>query len=358
MKSQDEMIAFARESLGLSQEVPVELSPFEGRGSDRTYYRFRWSRNDSAILVHYQPSRIENAYYADIAVFLSENGIPVPQILRHDAAGCYILMRDLGDTDLWSMRNASWETRRILYQKTLTIVDRLHSYPERQFPFRRVRMTEAFGADLYRWERTYFRDNFVGALCGITLKPDFEQQLEAELAALAERLACGRRSLVHRDLQSQNVMIYEQEPFLIDFQGMRFGTRFYDLGSLLCDPYVTLSVSERLELLSFYYGLSGPEPDWDSFQKMFWEASAQRLMQALGAYGFLAITKGLKNYLAHVPVGLRNLRTAAENAMSLQRLLEICAECEKVLAAGDFGVRDSKPEIRDRTLTVSNQAKE
>jgi aminoglycoside/choline kinase family phosphotransferase len=346
MRSHDEIMAFARESLGLSREAEVELEPFEGRGSDRAYFRLRWNQRDSAILVHYQPTRIENAYYADIAVFLGENDIRVPRIIRHDPVHCFVLMEDLGDTDLWSLRHAVWDTRRDLYQKTLGIVHKLHSIPEKLFPSDRVKLTEAFGPNLYRWERNYFKDNFVGSLCGIDLETDAEQQLESELSGLAERLAGDRRSLVHRDLQSQNVMIHRDQPFLIDFQGMRFGTRFYDLGSLLCDPYVALAGNERREFLSYYYGLSKPDLDWNGFQNMFWEASAQRLMQALGAYGFLALTKGLKSYLGHVPAGLRNLRSAAENAISLPKLLEICTRCERALE-----IRNSRFEIANLELT-------
>jgi aminoglycoside/choline kinase family phosphotransferase len=300
----------------------------------------RWSPQDSVVVVHYQPSRIENTYYAGIATFLLENNIPVPQIIRHDPAGCLILMKDLGDTDLWSLKNTSWDRRRNLYQKTLAIAHRLHFYPEKLFPTSRIKLMEAFGSDLYRWERDYFRDNFVRGFCEITLQPNFERQLEEELALLAKRLSSCRRSLVHRDLQSQNVMIYGEEPFLIDFQGMRFGSRFYDLGSLLCDPYATFSEGEREELLSFYFGLSKPESDWDSFRKMFWEASAQRLMQALGAYCSLGLHRGLKNYLVHIPAGLRNLRMAAENSNSLPRLLELCAECDKILVGREFQIGD------------------
>ena len=118
MESREHLIAFAREALGLPNDANFDLIPFEGRGSDRTYYRFRWDSEDSAILVQYETGRIENAYYADIARFLRANGIPVPEIYRHDPAGCFILMKDLGDTDLWSLKNEPWELRRSL--STLT----------------------------------------------------------------------------------------------------------------------------------------------------------------------------------------------------------------------------------------------
>jgi hypothetical protein len=325
------MIGFAREALGLSESVSLKLSPFEGRGSDRTFFRLKWNRKDSAILILYDPRRIENTYYADIAAFLRDIDVPAPRLIRHDPAGCLIVMEDLGDTDLWSLRETLWETRRTLYQKTLTIVNRLHSFPEKDFPSARVRLMEGFGPDLYRSERDYFRNHFVRDVCGIELEPSFERELEAELSGLTERLSGTRRSLVHRDLQSQNVMIRDGEPFLIDFQGMRFGIPFYDLGSLLCDPYVNFSGSERDELLSFYYGLSKWNLDWATFQNTFWEASVQRLMQALGAYGFLGLKKGLKAFLEHIPAGLGHLHRAAAHMASLPRLRELSRACQKVI---------------------------
>ena len=342
------MIGFSREALGLSESVSIELSPLERRGSDRTFFRLKWNRKDSAILVHYDPKRVENKYYADIGAFLHEIDVPVPRLIGHDTAGCLIIMEDLGDTDLWSLRNSPWESRQVLYQKTLTIAHRLHSLPLKDFPSARVRLMESFGPDLYRWERDYFRDHFVKGVCRIELEPSFERELEMELSSLSERLASSMRCLVHRDLQSQNVMIRDGEPFLIDFQGMRFGSPFYDLGSLLCDPYVNLSTSlevhpesqgegvnfpgsEQDELLSFYYELSQWDLDWITFQNTFWEASAQRLMQALGAYGFLGLKKGLKAFLEHVPAGLRNLHRAAAEVGSLPRLQGLSMACQRVI---------------------------
>jgi aminoglycoside/choline kinase family phosphotransferase len=253
-------------------------------------------------------------------------------------------MEDLGETDLWSFRESPWEIRKTFYQKTLAIVHRLHFFPEKDFPSSRVKLMEGFGPDLYRWERDYFRNYFVRDVCGIELQPSLEGELETELFNLARRLSGMLPSLIHRDLQSQNVMVFNREPFLIDFQGMRFGSPFYDLGSLLCDPYVNFSNSERDELLSFYYGLWSPKDgilsivegskwnlDWVTFQNTFWEASAQRLMQALGAYGFLGQKKGLKAYLEHIPAGLRNLHLAASQVSSLPRLQELSSQCQKVI---------------------------
>jgi hypothetical protein len=316
----------------------MEFSQLEGRGSDRTFFRLKWKGKGSAILVYYDPKRVENTYYAGIAAFLQKIDIPAPRLIRQDPASYFILMEDLGDKDLWSFRKTSWQNRLPLYQKTLTILHRLHSFSEKDLPSGRVRLMEGFGPDLYRWERDYFREHFVRNVCGMELEPSFERELESELSALAERLSRTTRCLLHRDLQSQNVMIRNGEPFLIDFQGMRFGCPFYDLGSLLCDPYVNFFDRERDELLSFYYGLSKGDLDQSSFWNYFWEASAQRLMQALGAYGFLGLRKGLKAFQEHIPAGLRNLHRAAQ-AASLPHLRELSLACQRAIAQKEKEIR-------------------
>jgi aminoglycoside/choline kinase family phosphotransferase len=331
MISTDEMISFVREVLDLSESVPLKLSSLKGRGSDRTFSRLKWNHKNSAILIDYDPKRIENTYYADIATFLFDINVSVPRLIHHDHTRCLIIMEDLGDADLWSLRGSSWETRRPLYEKTLSTVQRLHSFPEKDFPSNRVKIMEGFGPDLYRWEQDYFRTHFVRDVCGIQLELSFERELEAELFSLAQRLEGTRRSLVHRDLQSQNVMIYEGAPFLIDFQGMRFGSPFYDLGSLLFDPYVEFADEQRIDLLLFYYRLSKQNLAWEDFHKIFWEASAQRLMQALGAYGFLGLKKGLRIYLDYIPSGLHHLHRATSSMASLPRLRELSIACQNNL---------------------------
>ena len=325
------MIDFARKALGLSPEMSLILSSLEGRGSDRSYYRVNWRGAESAILVHYETTRIENAYFAGIASFLAEMGIPAPRLICHDPANCLIAMEDLGETDLWRLRNDPWEIRRALYHKTLAAIERLHSLPERNFPSSRVMLMDAFGHGLYRWEREYFKDHFVKGICGLENGPGLDQELEKELFSLAGRLMEGKRCLIHRDLQSQNVMIRQEEPFLIDFQGMRFGNPLYDLGSLLCDPYVNFSDDQRQELLSSYWELADSDMARTDFDIAFWEASAQRLMQALGAYGYLGRVKGLPSYLEHIPAGLANLSRAVQNAHTLPRLSELLAACREVV---------------------------
>ncbi|MBP1747465.1 MAG: putative phosphotransferase related to Ser/Thr protein kinase [Deltaproteobacteria bacterium] len=327
MNHENEIAVFARTMINIDSSYDIAVKPLSARGSDRVFYRVLWN-DRTAVAIHYDTDRIENAYYADIAVFLKKMRIPVPELLAHDPAKHIMILDDLGDTDLFSLGTHEWPERRVLYQKTLGAVQRLHKITEKKFSSEGVRLMDAFTPDLYLWEQNYFLDNFVKRCCDLALDPGFEAKLRAELTALSERLCTIRRSLIHRDFQSRNIMVRNGEPYFIDFQGMRFGNPFYDLASLLIDPYVSIPDEGREELLSFYYVLSSQELDWDTYQRSFWDAGVERLMQALGAYGFLGKVKGLEDFLRFIPAGLSNINLALSHVPSLASLRDVILLCQ------------------------------
>jgi aminoglycoside/choline kinase family phosphotransferase len=352
----NEMLQFVREALGLGKSDALNSMPLAKRGSGRTFHRIRYEDQGSVVFMCYDRVRKENNFYAAIADFLLKIHVPVPRILAHDDERGFIVMEDLGDRDLWSYGNESWMRRRAYYRATLSIAYRLHSFPVEDFPLDKVPLMEGFSLDLYRWERDYFLENFVHAVCGIKLNPWDAKDLEDELKSLSGRLEDTKPSLLHRDLQSQNVMMCKGQPVLIDFQGMRFGNLFYDLGSLLYDPYVSLAEAERMELLFYYYRLNAYDgadasqndipsgdkvikasqvktdilrTDWTVFQDKFRDASAQRLMQALGAYGFLVLKNGLSEFLVHIPRGIVNLVDSAARSKRLPLLKNLALKCQQ-----------------------------
>jgi aminoglycoside/choline kinase family phosphotransferase/choline kinase len=322
-----EATAFVRTILGLPNDERPGLVPAGRGGSDRDYFRVTIPGRDPFILMRYVHSREENIYYAAIAGFLRGIGVAVPDVLGHDAKRGLLLMEDLGDEDLFTCRNAPWDLRRRLYEKTLAIVSRLHAFPPGCFPAGDIRLMPGFGTELYRWERDYFREHCVTKTCGIRLTDGEDGELEMELAALARRLLETPPVFVHRDLQSQNVMVRKGEPVLIDFQGMRFGSLFYDLGSLLYDPYVKILDADRASLLRTYYDLSHPSQGRDEFESLFYLASAQRLMQALGAYGYLGRELGKSRFFVHIVPALERLIDVTDRTGSLPKLHVLARRC-------------------------------
>ena len=320
-----EIQKFLNDHLGAAD---VELIPIKKGGSDRSFFRVCLPDKTSFIFMHYGIEVEENARWADINKFLTGLDISVPQIVALDIKQHFILLTDLGDVDLWSQRDLPWDRRRDYYFQALTQVRRLHAYSLVSIPVD-IKLSESYGHSLYRWEQNYFLENLVREVCKLKIEPSLLKDLERELDAFITRLQKIEHCLIHRDFQSQNIMIKNGKPVLIDFQGMRKGCLFYDLGSLICDPYVNFAAEERMELISFYCELMGPAYSRDEFVNNFWEASAQRLMQALGAYGFLGLKKNKPAFLTHIDNGLNNLLIATTSAQTLPVLHELASMCIK-----------------------------
>ena len=275
------------------------------------------------------------AHWADINKFLAGLDVSVPQIIAQDVSQHFLLIEDLGEVDLWSLRTLPWDKRRDYYFQALTQISRLHAFPLTSIPVD-LKLSESYGPRLYKWEHDYFLGNLVGEVCKIKLSSLDAAKLMKELDSLSARLQKIEPCLIHRDFQSQNIMIKNEKPVLIDFQGMRKGCLFYDLGSLICDPYVTFTAEERNELISFYYELMGPAYSRDEFVNNFWEASAQRLMQALGAYGFLGLKKNKPAFLKHINNGLTNLLIVVNQTPGLMRLKDLVIQCQTALVGKKY----------------------
>ncbi|HKS03975.1 MAG TPA: aminoglycoside phosphotransferase family protein [Chthoniobacterales bacterium] len=304
----------------------IKIAPIEKGGSDRKFYRIQCSAEQALILVKYNREREENRHYVTVANFLSKHQIRVPEIYFHDADEGLIWLEDLGKRDLYSYLDESWLVRRVFYESALDQVAALHALPESVCIEMKQHLPAEFNSELYLWEQNYFFENCLGRLFKIEEpKLKYLGSLPA-LQKIATHLASFPRVLVHRDFQSQNIIIRNGQAYLIDFQGMRPGLAEYDLASLLCDPYVHLPDNERAELIEYYRGRqleNGVAMNGD-FDLKLRLCAMQRLMQALGAYGFLGLVKGHKHFLKHVPPAMHLLqRTAAE--------IEGLTELEKTL---------------------------
>jgi aminoglycoside/choline kinase family phosphotransferase len=303
-------------------EATFEITPIEHGGSDRKFYRVRCSPEQTIILVKYGFEREENRHYVKIAEFLAKHGIRAPRIYSHDAAEGLIWIEDLGKTDLWSHREESWLVRRALYESALAEVVKLHCLPEEAGRAIEQNLPVAFDATLYRWEQNYFFKNCLGGHFGVGEEKLVELTTLPALHEMAERLGNRPRVMVHRDFQSQNIIIRNAQAHLIDFQGMRPGLAEYDLASLLFDPYVAFSLVEREELLEAYVEKREAAllPVSPEFREIFRLCGIQRLMQALGFYGFAATVKDNKAFLKYIPAAMTSLRSLVGEIADLDQL--------------------------------------
>jgi aminoglycoside/choline kinase family phosphotransferase len=271
-------------------------TPIERGGSDRRFWRGGGAAA-GLVAIHYGKEKAENARYAACAGFLQARGVNVPAVVGHDPDRRFLLLEDAGDEDLWAHRGEDWPRRRALYLAALHQAARMHAIDPAEAAAEDL-LQPAFDEDLYHWEHEYFREHF--------LQGEFPADVGEALEGQARSLAALPRVLLHRDFQSQNILVRGGEVCLIDFQGMRAGLAGYDVASLLLDPYVEISAAERSELSQAYAEAAGRagDPGWAG---EFNACARQRLMQALGAYGFLGRVKGRTHFLSHIPAAAARL---------------------------------------------------
>jgi aminoglycoside/choline kinase family phosphotransferase len=305
----------------------IKIAPIQKGGSDRKFYRIRCSPEQTLILVKYNLEREENRQYVYIANFLGKHGICVPQIYFHDPAEGLIWLEDLGESDLYSYRPEPWLVRSALYESALDQIATLHALSREICIEMKEYLPAEFNAELYAWEQNYFFENCLGRYFKVDPVKVAALAALPTLNEIAERLASFPRVLVHRDFQSQNIIIRNGQAYLIDFQGMRPGLAEYDLASLLYDPYVDLSESERAELIAHYRGrqLANGFVLNGEFDLKLRLCAMQRLMQALGAYAFLGLVKGNKKFLEHIPGAVRSLQDIVAHIDGLEPIASFIA---------------------------------
>jgi len=292
------------------QEVPLA-----GDGSDRHWSRLIASAGSLILADHGlrgpEPTPQEVDAFIDIGRHLHRKAIPVPEIYREDRFSGLVFLEDLGDEHLQTrVRGRGSDDILSWYRPVIDALIRFGVKGLEGFNPSWTWQSRSYDRSLIlEKECRYFVDAF---LVGFLEKQARYQDFEAEFQALAEgALQFGVPGLIHRDMQSRNIMVRQGRCFFIDFQGARFGPLQYDLASLLIDPYVDLPVSVQNQLLEDYIGrLSAYRSiDPESFRQGYDFCALTRNLQVLGAYGYLSRVKGKTSFEAYIPTasaGLQN----------------------------------------------------
>ncbi|MEF9426069.1 MAG: phosphotransferase, partial [Candidatus Mariimomonas ferrooxydans] len=281
-------------------------------GSDRKYFRVRKGEN-TAVLMQCGDSTEDYQRHIEYSRFFLKQSVPVPELIETNPDKMTALFEDLGDISLYIWLKCPREKAQIqkMYRHVMDILILIHTNATKYVSECLILQNKVFDYEHFRWETGYFVKRYVEGIRNIRVKN--LSGLNKEFHRLALKAGSFSRTVIHRDFQSQNIMIAKGEaPRLIDYQGARLGPPAYDVASILWDPYYRLTYDVRENLLSYYLGEMTKKAGDNFIKKDFMDAlllcRLQRHMQALGAYGFLSHVKGKKYFLKYVPEGLRLLK--------------------------------------------------
>jgi aminoglycoside/choline kinase family phosphotransferase len=279
---------------------------------------FRISDPDRCVIGVFYDVREENVAFLEFSRHFRRLGLRVPEIYAADLDRNVYLEEDLGRTTLYEFLRERRSGEGIpgevadAYRKAAAALPRFQIVGGRELDYSACYPRASFDRQSIVWDLNYFKYCFLRP-AGI---PFGEQALESDFEALTDFLLGAERSyFLYRDFQARNIMLHEGELYFIDYQGGRRGALQYDIASLLFDAKADLPPAFREEVLGVYLeALAELAPsDVGRFMQHYYGYVYVRIMQALGAYGFLGLTQGKRYFLESVPYALANLAWLKEN---------------------------------------------
>lgn len=247
----------------------------------------------------------ENRAFLHIDSVLHEHGVNVPRVVAvSDDNICY-LQDDLGDMSLFDVIKRDGFTdstirlcrRAIDNLVALQVAGASAVDPTICFP------VPAMSGDSIMWDLNYFKYCFL-KISGIEID---EPRLELDFKKLATQIEQAAPQLfIHRDFQSRNILIHDNDTWIIDFQGGRRGPALYDIVSFLWQARAGVPDDVKARLLDYYIDvlcrhvsvsperLTAATPHIIIF----------RTLQVLGAYGFRGIIEQKQRFVTYIPQAL------------------------------------------------------
>ncbi len=331
-----------------SGEEVKKIRELPESGSYRKYYRISGS-NQSVLGAFNNDVKENNAFFSFTESFIKCQ-LPVPEIYIIDEGRKHYLLQDLGDNTLFSFLSEKQDHQGFregtldMYKKVISWLPKFQIEAGNHVDYSKSYPRAAFDKQSMLWDLNYFKYYFL-KLAKIQFD---EQSLEDDFQTLSNYLLeADCNHFLYRDFQSRNIMISNDEPYFIDYQGGRKGALHYDIASLLYDAKADLPQNIRLQLLDAY--ITELEKyvavDKNKFIEYYYGYVLIRIMQALGAYGFRGFYEKKSHFLQSIPFALNNLRWIMDNSSlpiktpALTSVLEQLISSEELYSYGKSETR-------------------
>ena len=320
-------IAELIENLG---EKVFEITAMPSSGSSRRYFRVKTDKQH--LIGAYNINIEENDAFFSFSKHFHECGLPVPEILAISASKEIYIQTDLGDETLFHhvedcLKNGSFDQNTIdLYKKSLNKLVDFQIIGHKGLDYSKAFPTPAFDEMSIMEDLNYFKYCFLKEQEEISFN---ETRLDADFQRLAKYiLEAPSDFFMYRDFQSRNIMIVDNEPYFIDYQGGRKGPLQYDVVSLLYQVKARIPEEIRTQLIDYYkqqlttkacHSERSEEPQYvqqlliKSFDKYFPAFVLLRLLQVLGAYGFRGLIQKKLHFMQSIPYAIREIMKACDN---------------------------------------------
>jgi aminoglycoside/choline kinase family phosphotransferase len=292
-------------------------------GSARKYIRL--SGNNNTAIGAYNTDKRENRAFIYLTKHFTKNTLNVPEFLAENLKNDIYLIRDLGDTTLFSLIEKAGKGNKLndeireYYKAVITMLPKFQITASDKLDYSKCYPRADFDRQSMIWDLSYFKYYFL-KLGGISFD---EQKLENDFNTLINfLLQADCKYFMYRDLNSRNVMIFNNEPYFIEYQGGRKGALQYDIASLLLDSKADIPPVLRDEFLNYYIESVNKicRIDKRVFIKYYDGYALIRLLQMFGAYGYRGYFEGKVHFLKSIPYAVKDLKVLLDKSKIMDKI--------------------------------------
>ncbi len=295
-----------------TKQKPESIYELPSSGSNRRYFRISGS---GITLIGAKGTSIEeNIAFMEIAKHFKLKGLPVPQVLCASESKEFYLQEDLGDITLFNTIQQGRETSNFSPDEISLLKKTIATLPKLQFEGGKgLDYSICFPQPEFDERNVWFDCNYFKYCFLKTTGIEFSEiRLHDDLTKMAADLLEGGNEEVfmYRDFQARNVMLVNDNPYFIDFQGGRKGPLYYDLASFVWQAKANYPTELKETLIETYREALKPYKDIpkEEFYRKLRLFVLFRTMQVLGAYGFRGYFEKKPHFLQSVPFAIDNLR--------------------------------------------------
>ena len=314
-----------------SQEAINTLTLLAGGGSSRKYYRFK-DQSESYILAE-STNVDENKVFFYFSEQLHSIIPNIPQVYHINEDKTLYTQTDLGDDSLMTIIQKDLNEARSYYLKIVELLAKAQIEGGKQIDFNQTFSYPKLDKTLVLRDLFQFKFYFLNAI-GI----DYNQgKLLKDFDLFASQFeSLSPKGFVFRDFQSRNIMIKDNEPYFIDYQGGLYGPIFYDLVSLIWQAKANLPICFKKEIYNHYFETVkklNPNLITIDSRVSYAYCVVARLLQVLGAYGLRGLIERKPHFIESITFGIDNLKAIIEypilqNYPELKHIIKVLIQPE------------------------------
>lgn len=297
--------------------TPVLIS---GDASFRRYFRVIY-KNTSFIVADSPPDLVPIAPFISLSHAYSAAGLVVPDVIAFDCEQGFMLLSDLGDTQLLSVLTR--DNVQNYYRQALDLLPSIAQVQQAPVLDKMDNDSAHTGSlntqmtPLPRYDAAFVQRElhiFVEWLVGVHLQlrlTETEQSMLAQSFAVLVDNALSQPSVgMHRDFHSRNLMLQQNKLCVIDFQDAVIGPVTYDAVSLLRDCYIRWPQDMVTSLMQYHYqlalkqGVIPQSTEFNQYKIWFDLMGLQRHIKAVGIFARLKHRDNKPAYMADIPLTL------------------------------------------------------